>query len=96
MSLTLISTTLSVQNIRGLNGSPSNNLASFPVSLVSRFCTPPKVKFDAFGTSEHEEGKKLSKIFLLYLSVPWEDLMEQIKKICQIHFKTSEKQLFKS
>ena len=56
--------------------------------LVSRFCTPPEVKFDAFGTSKHEEGKSLSKnFFLLYLSVRWGDLIEQIKKICPIHFK---------
>ena len=49
--------------------------------LVSRFCTPPKVKFDAFGTSKHGEGKLLSKIFsLLYISVHWGHLIEQIKK----------------
>ena len=31
--------------------------------LVSQFCTPPEVKFDAFSTSKHGEGKSLSKIF---------------------------------
>ena len=31
--------------------------------LVSRFRTPPEVKFDAFGTSKHGEGKSLSKKF---------------------------------
>ena len=31
---------------------------SFP---VSRFCTPREMKFDAFGTSKHREGKLLSK-----------------------------------
>ena len=30
--------------------------------LVSWFSTPPEVKFDAFGTSKHREGKSLSKI----------------------------------
>ena len=38
------------------------------------------MKFDAFGTSKDGEGKSLSKIFLLYLSVNWGDLIEQIKK----------------
>ena len=54
--------------------------------LVSRFCTPPEVKFDAFGTSKHGEGKSLSKNYLLYLSVHWGDLIEQITIICRIHF----------
>ena len=48
------------------------------------FCTPPEVKFDAFGTSKHGEGKSLSKFFLLYLSVHWGDLVEQIKNICHM------------
>ena len=38
------------------------------------------VKFDTFGTSKHGEGKSLGKNFLLYLSVHWGDLIEQIKK----------------
>ena len=29
----------------------------------------------------------MEKTFLLYLSVHWGDLIEQIKKICHIHFK---------
>ena len=29
----------------------------------------------------------MEKTFLLYLSVHWRDLIEQIKKICHIHFK---------
>ena len=29
----------------------------------------------------------MEKIFLLYLSVHWGDLMEQIIQICHIHFK---------
>ena len=63
--------------------SPELTSQSFPVScfLVSRFCTPPEVKFDAFGTSKHGEGKSLSKKkFLLHLSAHWGDLIEQIKK----------------
>ena len=37
--------------------------------LVSRFCTPPEVKFDAFGTSKHGEGKSLlKKIFATLIS----------------------------
>ena len=35
--------------------------------LVSRFCTPPEVKYDAFGTSKHGEGKSLSKMFFATL-----------------------------
>ena len=43
--------------------SPEVTSQSFP---VSRFCTPPEVEFDSFGSSEHGEGKSLSKIFLCY------------------------------
>ena len=41
---------------------------SFPVFciLVSRFCIPPEVKFDALGTSKHEEEKSLLKNFVCY------------------------------
>ena len=34
--------------------------------MVSPFCTPPEVEFDAFDASKHKEGKSLSKIFLCY------------------------------
>ena len=34
--------------------------------LVSQFCTPPEVKFDAFGTSKHGEGKSLLKKKICY------------------------------
>ena len=44
------------------------------------------MKFDALGKSKDREGKSLTKIFLLYLSVHWGDLIEQIKKNCRIHF----------
>ena len=53
--------------------------------LVSRFCTPPEVKFGAFGTPKHGEGKSLSKNCLLHLSAHWGDLIEQIKNVCHIH-----------
>ena len=32
-----------------------------PLFLVSRFCTPPEGKFDAYGTSKHGKGKSLWK-----------------------------------
>ena len=48
--------------------------------LVSRFCTPPEVKFHVFGTSKDGEGKSPSIFFLLYLSVHCGDFIEQIKK----------------
>ena len=49
--------------------------------LVSRFCTPPKVKFHVFGTSKHGEGKSLSNFFSLSLSVHCGDFTEQIKRM---------------
>ena len=37
--------------------------------MVSRFCTPPEVKFDAFGTSKHGKGKSLwKKLFAVLIS----------------------------
>ena len=42
--------------------SPEMTSQSFPVSCsISRFCTPPEVKFDAFDISKLGEGKSLSK-----------------------------------
>ena len=39
-------------------------------------------------TSFQDSKNRYRKIFLLYLSVHWGDLIEQIKKkICHIHFK---------
>ena len=35
--------------------------------LVSRFCTPPEVKFAAFGLSKHREGKSLSKYLFCFI-----------------------------
>ena len=40
--------------------------------LVSRFCTPPKMRFDAFGSSKHMEGKLLLKhFFAILISALW-------------------------
>ena len=73
--------------------SPEMTSQSFPVSRFwSRgFCTPPEMKFDAFGTSKYREGKNDIEIFdLLFLSVHCGDFIEQIKKICHIHFNLSD------
>ena len=52
-----------------------HNHSQCPV-LVSRFCTPPEVKFDA------TRGRKIDieNFSLLYISVNWGDLIEKIKK----------------
>ena len=57
--------------------------------LVSRFCTPPEVKFDAFGSSKHAEGKSLSKNFFATLisTLGRFNRANKKKKICHIHFK---------
>ena len=52
---------------RGLESWIDVTIVSSLLFLVSRFCTPPEVKFDAFGTSKHGEGKSLSKIFFATL-----------------------------
>ena len=59
--------------------------------MVSPFCTPPEVEFDAFGASKHKEGKiAIENFSLLYISVHRGDLIEQMKKkICHIHFKSN-------
>ena len=56
--------------------SPEMTSQSFPVSC---FCTPPEVTFDAFGTSNAGMENRYEKFFLLYLSVHWGYLIEQIK-----------------
>ena len=56
-------------------------LYRFFANLSSRvFCTPSEVKFHVFGTSKHGEGKSLSNVFLLFLSVHCGDFIGQIKK----------------
>ena len=46
--------------------SPEMTSQSFLVSCFWRFCTPPEVKFEAFGKPKHGEGKSLSKIMFCY------------------------------
>ena len=46
---------------RGLESWNDVTIVPSLLLLVSRFCTPPEVKFDTFGTSKHGEGKSLSK-----------------------------------
>ena len=53
---------------RGLESCIDVTIVPSPLFLVSRFCTPPEVKFDAFGTSKHGEGKSLSKNFFATLT----------------------------
>ena len=55
------------------------------------FCTPPEVKFDAFGISKHGEGKSLSKNFFATLISTLGRFNRANKKICHIHFKISYK-----
>ena len=43
--------------------SPEMTSQSFLVSCFWRFCTPPEVKFEAFGTPKHGEGKSPSNFF---------------------------------
>ena len=45
-------------------------------------------------TSFQDSKNRYRKIFLLYLSVHWGDLIEQIKKkICHIHFKMNHRDI---
>ena len=45
------------------------------------------MKFYAFGTSKTQGRKIAIQKTLLYLSVHLGDFIEQIKKVCHIHFK---------
>ena len=54
--------------------------------LVSRFCTPPEVKFDAFGTSKHGKGKWLWKKNAILITTLGIFHRGNKKKICHIHF----------
>ena len=61
---------------------------SFPVScFLSRGFVPwwaPEVKFDAFGTSKHEEGKSLSKnVFAILISTLGRFNRANKKNICR-------------
>ena len=65
--------------------SPEMTSQSFPVSW---FCTPPEVKFDAFGTAKHGEGKLPSKnLFAILSSTLGRFNLARKKKNCHIHFK---------
>ena len=45
------------------------------------------MKFHVFGTAKHGEEKSLlNNLFFPHLSVHCGDVIEQIKKICPIHF----------
>ena len=46
---------------RGLESWIDVTIVPSPLFLVSRLCTPPEVKFDAFGSSKHGKGKSLWK-----------------------------------
>ena len=56
-----------------------------PLFLVSRFCTPPEVKFDASGLSNHREGKSLSKYFFCYSYQHIVDIIYRANKKSVIH-----------
>ena len=50
-----------------------------PVLGLAVFFSKPEVKFHGFGTSKHGEGKSLSKLSLLFLSVHCGEFIEQTK-----------------
>ena len=52
---------------RGLESWNDVTIVPSLLFLVSRFSTPPEVKFDPFGTSKHGEGKSLPKFFFAIL-----------------------------
>ena len=67
-----------------------NDVTIIPSLLfsVSRFCTPPEVKFHVFGPSKHGEEKSLSNnFFFILISTLWRFYRGNKKKICHIHFK---------
>ena len=69
--------------------SPELTSQSFPVSCFWPPGFVPHRKWNLTLLAHQNTGKenRYRKIFLLYLSVHWGDLIEQIKKICHIHFK---------
>ena len=59
--------------------------------MVSRFCTPPEVKFDAFGTSKHREWKSIWKYLFCYsyqyiVEIHCGDFISHIHLIWNQHF----------
>ena len=71
---------MSAKFVFRLAWSPDVTIVPSLLFLVSRFCTPPEVKFDPFVHQNTWKENRYRNIFLLYLSVHWEDLIEQIKK----------------
>ena len=57
--------------------------------LVSRFCTPPEVKFHVFGSSKHREEKSLSNIFFAIFIITLWRFYRATKKTSVIYFKCS-------
>ena len=70
--------------------SPEMMSQSFPVSCFWSRGFVPHQKWNLTLLVHQNTGKEnhYRKIFLLHLSVHWGDLIEQIKKICHLHFKT--------
>ena len=70
--------------------SPELTSQSFPVPCFWSHGFVPHWKWNLMLLVHQntEKENRYGKTFLLYLSVHWEDLIEQIKKICHIHFKT--------
>ena len=69
--------------------SPELTLELFPVSCFWCRSFVPHQKWNLMLLAHQNTGKEncYRKIFLLHLSAHWGDLIEQIKKICHIHFK---------
>ena len=69
--------------------SPELMSQSFPVPCFWSRGFVPHRKWNLMLLVHQNMGKenRYEKTFLLYLSVHWGDLIEQIKKICHIHFK---------
>ena len=76
---------------RGLESWNDVTIVASLLFLASRFCTPPEVKFDSFGTSKHGEGKSLSNFFLFALLISTLGRFNRgnKKKICHVHFNTT-------
>ena len=54
--------------------------------LVSRFCTPPEVKFDAFGASNTGKENRYRKVFFAIYISTLRRFNRSKQKFCHIHF----------